>query len=249
MPTSLFESPTAQTARQRRALEHDQVDVWLARLDPPAESIGRLWRTLSADECARADRFYLPRDRSRFVAARWTLREILSYYLEEAPDALGFSYNAYGKPALVGAAGLCFNLSHSHDLAVYAVARGREVGVDVEQVRAELATQEIAEHFFSPGEIVALRALPAEQRVAGFFNCWTRKEAYIKARGMGLSLALDRFDVSLAPGASAALLAVRDEPDEAGRWTLCAIDPDPGYVAALAVAGQGWEMRRRRWPV
>jgi 4'-phosphopantetheinyl transferase len=234
---------------QRLALEHDQVDVWLARLDLPADSIGRLRRALSADERARADRFYFPRDRDRFVAARGMLREILSYYLEEAPGALCFSYNAYGKPALVGAAGLCFNLSHSHDLAIYAVAHGREVGVDVEHVRAEFAGEGIAERFFSPGEIAALQTLPAEQRVEGFFNCWTRKEAYIKARGEGLSLALDSFDVALAPGVPAALLAVRGEPDEAERWTLCALDADPGYVAALAVAGQGWEMQRRRWPV
>jgi 4'-phosphopantetheinyl transferase len=234
---------------QRLALEGDQVDVWLARLDLPAETLGPLRRTLSADEGARADRFHFPRDRDRFIAARGMLRAILSRYLAEAPDALRFSYNAYGKPELVGAAGLCFNLSHSHDLAIYAVAREREVGVDVEHVRAEFAGEGIAERFFSPREVAALQALPAEQRVAGFFNCWTRKEAYIKARGMGLSLALDRFDVSLAPDAPAALLTVCDDPAEAGRWTLCALDAGPGYVAALAVAGQSWQMRCRRWPV
>jgi 4'-phosphopantetheinyl transferase len=249
MPTIWFEPAKAQAAMQRLMLEHDQVDVWLARLDLQADSLGQLRRALSADERARADRFYFPRDRDRFVAARGMLREILSRYLEGAPGTLRFSYNAYGKPALLDADGLCFNLSHSHDLAIYAVARRREVGIDIEHIRADFAGEGIAERFFSAGEIAALQALPAEQRVEGFFNCWTRKEAYIKARGEGLSLALDRFDVSIAPGAPARLLAVRGEPDEVESWTLCALDSDPGYVAALVVAGQGWQMRYRRWTV
>jgi 4'-phosphopantetheinyl transferase len=166
------------------------------------------------------------------------LRAILGRYLGSDPRRLRFHSNHYGKPSLAEPAGwLRFNLSHSGGLALVAVTLDHELGVDVEQVRADLAGLSIAEQFFSPAEVATLRALPEPDRLQAFFNCWTRKEAFVKARGEGLSFPLKRFDVSLAPGEPAALLATHDDPAEAGRWTLHALSPGPGYVAAVAVYG------------
>ena len=231
-------------------LSSAEVHVWRACLDPDASCVEHLQRTLSADESHRAARFHFPRDRRRFIVARGVLRDILGRYLGVPPSELGFRYSSYGKPALADAGdeeGLRFNISHSHEMALFAVTRGREIGVDIEYLRREIACEEIAERFFSIHERASLRALPAEAKHQAFFNCWTRKEAYIKAHGEGLSLPLDQFDVSLAPGEPAALLATRGDPREALRWSLQALTPGPGYVAALAVEGQGWHCSCWQW--
>lgn len=228
-----------------------EVHVWRAALDPPAACVRGLADTLAADERARADRFVSDRDRSRYIVARGVLRAVLGRCLGLPPGALAFRYSAFGKPALTGdaaATDLRFNVSHAGGLALYAVARGREIGVDLERIRPDFATDEIARRFFSPGEVAALRALGPEHRSRAFFDCWTRKEAYIKARGEGLSRPLDRFEVSLAPGAPAALLATGEDPDEAARWSLRALCPGPGYAAALAVEGQSWHLQCWQWP-
>jgi 4'-phosphopantetheinyl transferase len=233
-----------------RALSSAEVHVWRASLDQAAPCVERLQRTLSADELHRAARFHFPRDRRRFIVARGVLRDILGRYLGVHPSALGFRYSAYGKPALADVAdeeALRFNVSHSHEMALFAVTCGREVGVDIEYLRREIACEEIAEHFFSVRERGSLRALPAEVKHQAFFNCWTRKEAYIKAHGEGLSLPLDQFDVSLAPGEPAALLATRSDPREALRWSLRVLTPGPDYVAAVAVEGQGWNLTCWQW--
>jgi 4'-phosphopantetheinyl transferase len=228
-------------------LRADEVHVWWAALDHP-EDVVRAWRgLLSADEAARADRFHFPRDRGRFIAGRAVLRILLSGYLHCDPAGLRFGYNAHGKPALAGAEGLEFNLAHSHGLALYAVTSGRAVGIDVEHIREDLAGAEIAERFFSRAENAVLRDLPAGQRREAFFRCWTRKEAYLKATGRGLSVALDSFDVSLAPTAAPALLAVRDDPGEVKRWCFRNVDPAPGYVGAVAVEGHGWALTSGPW--
>jgi 4'-phosphopantetheinyl transferase len=125
-------------------------------------------------------------------------------------------------------------------VALYAVTRAREVGIDVELIRSDLKIEQIAERFFSHHEIATLRALPTELRQSAFFRCWTRKEAYIKATGKGLSLPLDQFEVSLTPGEPAALLSTQPDPNEAQRWSLRELTPAPGYAAALAVEGHGW---------
>jgi 4'-phosphopantetheinyl transferase len=231
-------------------LSSAEVHVWRACLDPAASCLEYLRHTLSADELQRAARFHFPRDRRRFTVARGVLRDILSCYLGVPPSELGFRYSAYGKPALADdfdAAGVRFNISHSHEMALFAVTCGREVGIDIEYLGREIRGEEIAEHFFSAQERANLRALPAETKHRAFFNCWTRKEAYIKAHGEGLSLPLDQFDVSLAPGEPAALLATRSDPREALRWSLQALTPGPGYVAALAVEGQGWQLTCWQW--
>jgi 4'-phosphopantetheinyl transferase len=231
-------------------LSNAEVHVWRAVLDPPALWIERLQRTLSADEVQRAARFHFARDRRRFIVARGALRDILGRYLGVPPSALEFRYSVYGKPDLAGVADgqrLCFNLSHSYEMALFAITCDRDVGVDIEHLDRAIACEEVAERFFSARERATLRALPADVQHRAFFNCWTRKEAYIKAHGEGLSLPLDQFDVSLAPGEPVALLATHGDPQETLRWSLQALTPGPGYVAALAVEGQGWQLSCWQW--
>jgi 4'-phosphopantetheinyl transferase len=229
----------------------DEVHVWRAWLDVPTSQVESHLRTLSAEERARADRFCFQRDRRQFIVARGLLRSILGRYLGLAPDRLCFTCSLHEKPALTEAAGgpaLRFNVSHSHRAALIAVTRERETGVDIESIRVEAADIEIARRCFSPREIAALEALPAHLRTDAFFRCWTRKEAYVKARGGGLSIPLDQFDVSLAPGEPAVLLQTRADPRDAGRWSLRDLDPGPGYAAALAVEGHAWPLKCWQWP-
>lgn len=227
-------------------LSPGEVHAWIASLDQPPDQVARLWQTLADDERERARRFYFPRDRDHFVVARGMLRALLACYLREAPEAVGFRYGPYGKPELANASPLRFNLSHAHGQALYALAWEREIGADIEWMRRDVTSEQIAERFFSPREGAALRALSPEQQITGFFNCWTRKEAYIKARGLGLSLPLDSFDVTLAPEEAPALLETRPDPDDAARWSLAAIDAGPGYAAAIAVEGRGWRLWTRQ---
>ena len=231
-------------------LPDNAVHVWRASLHVPVSYLRTLEGTLTADECARAERFYFQEHRERFIVGRGLLRNILSRYLDREPGQLRFCYNSYGKPALIeetGAEELRFNLSHSHDMALYAVTHGREIGVDIERFRPDVEVEKLAERFFSPREAAVLRALPEHLRKEGFFNCWTRKEAYIKAEGKGMSIPLSTFDVSLMPGEPAALLRTESHPQETSRWSLQALNPAPGYAAALAVKGHNWELKCWQW--
>lgn len=224
----------------------DEVHVWRASLNHPPHRLQQLRGTLSADEAERAARFHFERDRQHFIAARGLLREILSRYLKLSPDSLRFKYTSYGKPYLTdecGGAWLRFNVSHSGGLALYAISRERELGIDIEQIRTDIEHKQIASDFFSKQESVALHALPAHLQQEAFFLCWTRKEAYVKGIGEGLSLPLNSFDVSLTPGAPAALLAVRGDAHEAARWTLQALEPGAGYCAALVAEGRDWQLK------
>jgi len=229
----------------------DEVHVWRATLDKTPSRIQSFLSNLAPDERARAEQLYFERDREHFIVARGVLRAILSGYLNRVPASLSFCYSSYGKPALAGESdwdAIRFNVAHSHGVAVYAVARGREVGIDLERIRFDLALAEIAERFFSRREVAMLRTLPTEVQRQAFFRCWTCKEAHIKARGQGLSLPLDQFDVSLASGEPAAVLATQPDPSEASRWSLQELAPGPGYVAALAVEGHGWRLTSWQWP-
>lgn len=244
-PSCLWSSPPLHLA-----LTTDEVHVWRASLDQPESVLRRLRTTLSADEAARAARFHFERDRRRFTVARGVLRAILARYLDLAPEDIQFSYGPQNKPALADTRqnnNLQFNLSHSQNQALYAFARHREIGVDIEQIRTMCDAEGIARRFFSARENVVFQALPLQQRDEGFFNCWTRKEAYIKALGDGLSHPLDTFDVSLRPGEPAALLAVRGDSGEVSRWSIRALTPVPGYVAALVVEGHGWTLKCWHW--
>ena len=221
-------------------LSGGEVHVWRTPLEQPPEVVQRLLRTLDTDEQTRAGRFHFEKHRRRFVVGRGVLRLLLGRYLEVKPEEVRFAYGPYGKPELDAAHhadGLRFNASHSHELAVYAFVQDHDVGIDVEHIKDDFATQEIAERFFSEFEIEVLRALPREEQAAGFFRCWTRKEAYIKAIGSGLSHPLDQFDVTLGPDEPAALLRDYRDPESVRCWTLFDLVVGRGYAAALAVNG------------
>jgi 4'-phosphopantetheinyl transferase len=217
------------------------VHVWRIALDQKDDRLERFRGTLEPHELERAGRFHFERHRRHFVVARGFLRSVVARYLQTQPEELRFSYGAFGKPALEADHALHFNLSHSNEMALLAVTLDAEIGVDVEHVRADFASEEIARRFFSRAEVDVFNALPPEERVAAFFRCWTRKEAYIKAIGKGLSQALDAFDVTLAPGIAPALL--RAEDDDASRWWLTDIDVGEGYAGALMVERPVAEVR------
>ena len=217
---------------------HD-VHVWRVPLDDDARA-DSYWSLLSEEERRRAARFVRDVHRRRFVAAHGALRSILAAYVNAEPAALDFVSGEHGKPALrdvTGRPSVEFNLSHSDDLALVAVARARAVGVDLERW-SEVEHLELAERFFSPGERDALRALAHAPHLveAGFFAAWTRKEAYLKATGQGITRGLHHFDVALTPGEPARLLADRLDDAATARWSMMALEPAPGYSAALVVA-------------
>ena len=227
-------------------LPENEVHVWRRRLDVPSEQLKQLQGLLSEDEQSKAARFRFDRDRQHYTVARATLRILLGGYLSLEPRELRFCYNAFGKPELVSDLpenDLRFNLAHSHGLALMAFNRRRQIGIDVEWIRPDFATEEIARRFFAPAEVKALCALPKEARSRAFFNCWTRKEAFIKARGLGLSLQLSQFAVTLSPGENAALISAQDDAEAQNRWVLRELIAGEGYVAALAVEGHGWELK------
>jgi 4'-phosphopantetheinyl transferase len=205
----------------------------------------RFERSLSSDEKARANRFHFLRDRNSFVATRGVLRELLGRYVGRAPAGLRFDYGPQGKPSLGTESHentVQFNVSHSHGLALLAFARGRNLGVDVELIRPEFAADEIADRYFSPQEAMELRGLSPSLRVEAFFLCWTRKEAYIKARGEGLHIPLRSFHVSLTPGQPERL-----ESADSSHWNLHSVRPDPCYVGALVGEGRSWRLRYWDW--
>jgi 4'-phosphopantetheinyl transferase len=216
-------------------LRQGVVHLWQRRLDASAEEVNACYRLLSNEEQERARRFRVERPRNDFVLTRGTLRSLLGQYLGCTPPEIRFCYALHGKPALEGN-DLCFNVSHTHGLGLMAFAKRRAIGVDVENLRRETQVEQLAERFFSKRERDELKRLSGDELRAAFFRCWTRKEAYVKARGEGLSLPLDQFDVSVAPGESRALLATRPDSSEAGRWILRDVATRPGYSAALAVA-------------
>jgi 4'-phosphopantetheinyl transferase len=235
--------------RGRYKLPPNEVHVWKATLDQPQGCYAALLRILSSDERARADRFHFEADRKRHILARGMTRSLVGRILDHPAEVLQFEYNAFGKPALARShqRTIQFNVSHSGDLVLIALSNNRVLGVDVERMKPDMATAEIAARFFSPGECRALAELPAELQCSAFFCCWTRKEAYLKARGDGLSLPLDQFDVAFVPGAEPRLLQTRHDPAEASRWTLRALDVGPGHKAALVVEGSNWALRCFDW--
>jgi 4'-phosphopantetheinyl transferase len=216
------------------------VDVWRIPLDRPDEILSLLERTLSADERQRAERFRLPQVKTRFIAGRGALRAILGRYRQESPDRLVFRYEEFGKPGLDGPDGpvpLRFNLTHSHGLALLAIAHDQVVGIDLERVREMAAADRIVFRYFTEAERAAYFRQPEAEKPTAFFRGWTRKEAYMKATGKGLTMPLDSFSVTLAPDEEPRLLHVRDQPREVERWAFREIDPGPGFLGALAVEG------------
>lgn len=205
------------------------VNIYRMRLEAHGERLDSLYELLAPEEQARAARFRFEEHRRQFIASRGTLREILAPYLGLEPARIAFVYNPHGKPSVSGS-DVRFSVSHSSGWGLQAVTRGGEVGIDIERIDPDFARDEIPERYFSPREVAQLRGLPPDQQPAAFFRCWTRKEAYIKARGLGLALALDSFDVTLGP----------DEPPVLSRadgWSVQDLDAPPGFAAAIVAEG------------
>ena len=235
----MSEAATWSEAPESLSLSAGEVHVWRVELEQPEHLLEKFRGTLEQQELDRASRFHFEKHRRHFVVARGVLRQLLGQYLDTQPSVLSFAYGAYGKPALDGEhkhSGLRFNMSHSHELALFAFAEDRELGVDVEHIRADFASEDIARNYFSRREVETFNALPKHDQVAAFFRCWTRKEAYIKAIGKGLSQPLDQFDVTLAAEQPAALLWCNE--DDASRWSMTNLEVGSGYAGALAVEGQ-----------
>jgi 4'-phosphopantetheinyl transferase len=233
------------------ALGENEVTLWRVDLESVRADESRWNEFLSSEEKQRARRFHFPEDRQRYTASRAFLRRILAAYLNTDPAGLTFSYSSKEKPSLAGSQAssrLAFNVSHSGGIALYAFTRGRQLGVDVEHIRRDFDVEPIARRFFSVIEQLQINALPQPERVEAFFRCWTRKEAYLKATGDGLSLPLSQFDVSIeeneaGQGKEASLLlATRPDPAEAARWKLSDVPCGPGYRAAVCVRGYDWTL-------
>jgi len=215
------------------------VDVWIWALDVPQEERAYFEALLSEDERARRSRFIFTRDADRYASARGRMREILGGYLEEDPAALRFSYNQYGKPSLgpsSGNTGFRFNLSHSNGLAALAVSTDLDVGIDIEAIRP--VDDNLAQNSFSQQECRSLSALAPSDHLVGFYRCWTRKEAFIKAMGHGLSIPLDSFAVEVAPNNPARLLWWHADPLASDRWGFYDFQPQVGWAGAIALASQ-----------
>jgi 4'-phosphopantetheinyl transferase len=215
--------------------------VWRAFLDTGRTQLQVLEAVLSDDERKRASRFAFPVDRDRFISARGILRAILSRYLGRPASTIEFTYEHAGKPRLRATDAdppISFNVSHSHCLAAYAFSRDRDIGVDVEAIRFDRGSERLADRFFSAKELTELCSLPVEARGEAFFWGWTRKEAYVKAKGTGLGTPFDSFDVSLEPATTQQLAA-----SDGGCWTLRSFLPADGYAGAVVAEGKEWQLR------
>jgi 4'-phosphopantetheinyl transferase len=233
-----------------QSLKTSDVHIWHASLEQPGEAVHALRAILSEEELKRTERFHFDRHRRHFVAGRGILRHLLSLYTGIEPGQLQLEYTRNGKPFLPGmdgAFGIRFNLSHSGGMAVYAFTRGREVGIDIEHQRPIDDIDRIAERNFSAKEYTTLGTLPEGERLEAFYLCWTRKEAFIKAIGEGISFPLQQFDVSLTLGEPAQLQAVYGSQEIAQRWSMHDLTIAPGYAAALVVEGSNYALTQRSW--
>lgn len=227
-------------------LEAGVVHVWAFELDRPAPVRDRLRDLLAPDELRSVARIRLPRPRRRRLVCRGRTRELLGRHLGTPPSAFGFRRSPHGKPSLISpwsASDLRFNVSRSGGLGLLAVARGVEVGVDVERVRPFPELERVASRFFSPGEVRRLQSLPPSLRTDAFYRAWTRKEAFLKARGEGLTRPLASFEVTVEPGRAPRILRI-DGPDQPDRWILLHLAPAPDWVGALALPVPGIGLRR-----
>ncbi len=230
------------------ALAANEIHVWRAPLDVPLSTIQVLQPVLNPEELTKAERFRFAKDRDRYIVGRGVLRMLLARYVQQPPEGLSFAYNQYGKPTLSNlpeGKSLEFNISHSHDLALFAFTSIGPLGVDVEYMREDIDYEQLAQHFFSVQENASLQSLPRTMWRQAFYNCWTRKEAYIKARGEGLAIPLDQFDVSLKPGELAALLSSRES--DVANWTFQELLPGADYGGALAINNRDWQLRCWQW--
>jgi 4'-phosphopantetheinyl transferase len=241
---ALLTDPSWTSSSIHPILSEDEVHVWRASLSQPTADHVKL---LSRDEQMRAERFRFEQARRRFVVGRGILRIILGRYLDASPENLEFKYGTSGKPTLLASllqSELCFNLSHSEEMMLLAVTQTHAVGIDLEYIRPDLDVEKLTEQFFSPSEKAELDALPLDKKLRSFFSGWTRKEAYLKARGDGMVFPWDQFSVSMDCERAPRLLEVKDNPRELKRWSLQALTPAPGYIGALAVEGHNWKLKQ-----
>jgi 4'-phosphopantetheinyl transferase len=228
-------------------LAKDEVHVWQVDLKAWEKEADSLLELLDPEERERVARFKFPAPRNQFLISRALLRRALGRYLRIEARDVHFRTGANAKPELAEGRDLHFNLSHTEGVTVFAIARNRQVGVDVERVRADTNAMELAERFFSRPEVEWLRAQPAAQHIPSFFSCWTAKEAYIKAQGEGLSLPLSSFGVLPRPPGSGLHLEVYGDPEESQRWSMWGLELEPGLRAALAVEGHDCSVRLGQW--
>lgn len=236
---------TWPTPREMPRLVPGVVHVWCLSLDLPEPSIDGLRAILSADETVRAARYVFEKHRRRFIACRGQVRRILAGYLGVAAAEICFRYGAKGKPALESPwsdSEIQFNISDSHELALCALVMNRDLGVDLEFISRPRDFDGLAEHFFAPREVEVLRSLPDNQRLHGFFNCWTRKEAVLKAVGIGLGMPLNCVEVTLAPHDPAKVVVYEGDTAASEPWWLYSLEPSPSYVGALASRGYPLEV-------
>lgn len=239
-----------KTPPEYYSINADQVHVWRIDWDPQEKNLDQFIKLLSIKEAHQASKFYFEADRIRYIVMRSSLRRLLGKYLEVAPADLEIAYSHHGKPYLVNLdihKKINFNISHADRLGLIAIAMDRRVGVDLELVRQEDSIEAISQRFFTPEESKQIMSLPASLQPEAFFTCWTRKEAFIKARGEGLSIPLDQFEVSIYPKDDPKLLIIKNNPVELGRWLMFHLEPGDDYVGALVVDGKnldviGWEM-------
>lgn len=227
-------------------LQQGEIHLWRVSLDSALLDRRHFADILSSDERLRAQRFVFEKHRQAYISARGVLRSLVGAYVGLEPRRVRFYYEPCGKPYinhLLGEHQLHFNLAHSHQLALYAFALDRRIGIDVEYLDGQLNYQELARTVFSPCEWAALQQVPEPQRCEAFFDGWTRKEAYVKACGQGLLYPLQQLEVSLHPDRPAALLTTRPDPAECSQWLMLAIEPGPGYTGAVVVEGQAWTVR------
>lgn len=233
-------------------LARNEIHVWAAALGIESDLLNALARTLSPDEMARAERFKFEKHRNRFIAGRGVLREILGRYLQIKPEDLRFDYSTNGKPSFaIGFAhgGIHFNLAHSEDVALIAVTRIGQVGVDVECVRALKDMDHLVARFFSARENELFQKVPVNEKPAAFFNLWTRKEALLKATGEGITRSLSLVEVSFLAGEPARLVAVAGNAEKATEWSLRELAPATGFVGAVAVRAREMVVRCGKWEV
>ncbi|HYX50502.1 MAG TPA: 4'-phosphopantetheinyl transferase superfamily protein [Ktedonobacteraceae bacterium] len=229
----------------------EDVHVWSALLDVEEDLLQILQRTLDADERLRAGRFYFELDRARFIASHGLLRTILGSYMHVEPGKLRFSYNSQGKPYLAEpfqGKKLEFNMSHSHEIALFAVTFNRQVGVDLEHVYLFAETDSLADRILSQSEKAAWRKYSANNRLETLFRYWTCKEAYVKATGEGLRLPLEKIHISPMQESEARIISINHSVRMASRWSLQELHPVPGFAAALVVEGFDYRLNHWQWP-
>jgi 4'-phosphopantetheinyl transferase len=234
------------TPPARLVLTDRHVDVWRTALDLPQPRIDEYSALLSRDEAARARRFKVPNKRREYIISRGLLRRILGHALRSDPAMLEFRYGEHDKPYLVrppGNVNVNFNISHSHEQTLIAVTLDHALGIDIEHVRPDVQFRQLARRFFSAQEARALEACSEAALPRAFYACWTRKEAFVKALGDGISFGLQEFSVSVDPLDETVTLTTHWDPDEAGKWTLINIPAGEDYIAALAIEGKDFKIR------